>query len=112
MREELEKQGVSISPKTIGGEVFDTKYGYYSLTDIGIIALYVIGGVVGIIWFFILIMILIERLRKSKFNIFCLEYLVYSVATCMTLLSCYYQSEYLILSLILLAAPKTAEEKV
>ncbi len=101
-----------ISPKTIGGEVFDTKYGYYSLTDIGIIALYVIGGVVGIIWFFILIMILIERLRKSKFNIFCLEYLVYSVATCMTLLSCYYQSEYLILSLILLAAPKTAEEKV
>ena len=101
-----------ISPKTKGGEIFDTKYGYYSLTDIGIIALYVISGVVGLIWFFILIVILIERLKKSKFNIFGLEYLVYSVVTCMTLLSSYYQSEYLILSLILLAAPKIAEEEV
>lgn len=101
-----------ISPKTKGGEIFDTKHGYYSLTDIGIIALYVISGVVGLIWFFILIVILIERLKKSKFNIFGLEYLVYSVVTCMTLLSSYYQSEYLILSLILLAAPKIAEEEV
>lgn len=101
-----------ISPKTIGGELFDTKYGYYSLTDIGIIALYVISGVVGLVWFFILIVILIERLKKSKYNVFCLEYLIYSVVTCMTLLSCYYSSEYLTISLILLATPKLAEEEV
>lgn len=101
-----------ISPKTAGGEVFDTKYGYYSLTDIGVIALYVISGSVGVAWFVILMIILVERVWKSKYNIFSIEYLVYSVVTCMTLLSCYYSSEYLIISLIILAAPKFAGGEV
>lgn len=99
-----------ISPKIAGGELYDTRFGYYSITDIGIIALYVINGIVGLIWFFILMVIIMERSKKSRYGIFAIEYLIYSIATCMTLLSCYYESEGLILSLILLASPKLGEK--
>lgn len=98
-----------ISPKTPGGEKFDTKFGYYSITDIGITALYVINGVVGLIWFIILMLIMLVRVKKTEYSIFAMEYLIYSIATCATLLSCYYESEGLILTLVLIASPKLGE---
>lgn len=99
-----------ISPKTAGGEALDTKYGFYSLTDIGIVALYVINGITGLIWFFILIVILLNRIKKTRYSIFAIEYLVYTIVTSVTLMSSYFGPEYLILGLTLLSVPKTSNE--
>lgn len=99
-----------ISPKTAGGEALDTKYGFYSLTDIGIFALYVINGITGLIWFFILIVILLNRIKKTRYSIFAIEYLVYTIVTSVTLMGPYFSPEYLILGLTLLSVPKTSNE--
>ena len=92
-----------ISPKSANGEAYDTKYGYFSLTDIGVVGLYVTNGVIGIIWFVLIIWIIGKQIRRNKKYLFGLEYFVYSIVVCMTLLTFYYNSEYLIITLILLA---------
>ena len=92
-----------ISPKTAGGELFDTKYGYFSLTDIGIFGLYTTNGILGVFWFFSILLILIKKSYRSPYRTFGIEYVVYSTSVCLTLLPFYYSSEYLIIVLILLA---------
>ena len=44
-----------------------------------------------------------KTIRRNKKYLFGLEYFVYSIVVCMTLLTFYYNSEYLIITLILLA---------
>lgn len=92
-----------ISPKSAGGEEFDTKYGYFSLTDIGVIGLYTMNGLMGIVWFGIIAIVLIRRTRHCPYKIYGIEYVIYSMTVCMTLLNFYYSSEYLVITLILLA---------
>lgn len=92
-----------ISPKSAGGEAFDTKYGYFSLTDIGVIGLYTMNGLMGIVWFGIIAIVLIRRARHCPYKIYGIEYVIYSMTVCMTLLNFYYSSEYLVITLILLA---------
>lgn len=43
-----------ISSKTKGTENIDSKYGLYSITDIGIFGLYTTNGIIGVIWYFLL----------------------------------------------------------
>ena len=92
-----------ISPKSEGGEALDTKYGYFSLTDIGIIGLYTINGALGIVWFLIIVLVLLKRAKNSEYRVYGIEYVIYSLVVCLTLLNFYYSSEYLVITLVLLA---------
>lgn len=92
-----------ISPKTAGGEALDTKHGYFSLTDIGVIGLYTMNGILGIVWFLIIVLVLLKRAKNSEYRVYGIEYVVYSLVVCLTLLNFYYSSEYLVITLVLLA---------
>lgn len=91
-----------ISPKSKGGEALDTKYGYFSLSDIGLVGLYTISGIVGILWFVIVLLLLFINLNNEDNKTYYLLYAIFSIAVCTTLLTVYYTSEYLAITFILL----------
>ena len=95
-----------ISPKTQEAEYMDSKYGFYSITDIGIFGLYTTNGLIGLLWYLIVTIILILYTLKVKQaggeSLLYFAYIIYSITVCMTLLSYYYNSEYLTAIFVLL----------
>lgn len=94
-----------ISPKTPGGEELDTLYNYYSLTDIGVIGLYVTNGLFGIAWWIFAHFMLIFDIRKLRSYGdsagLSIGYVAFSISTCYTLLNFYYSANVLLLILVL-----------
>lgn len=99
-----------LSPKSELASAYVSAYGYYDLTDIGIVGLYVTNGILGIVWFALISMSLlkfISYLKRRQYNTFIYYcFLLFSVITCYTLLIYYYNPEYLVLTFTLMELDK------
>ena len=92
-----------ISPKTELGAQLDTKYGFYSIQDIGIYGLYVTNGWLGILWYASIFLMILLYTNKKKRRFVFYAYNFYTLIVCTTLLNYYYSSEYLVAILVLMA---------
>lgn len=98
------------SPKTENAIMYVSAHGYFDLTDIGIVGLYVTNGIIGICWFLLITLTLlkfIKYLKNNSRNVYLpVCFLIFSISTCFTLIPYYYDSVYLLITFLLMELEK------
>lgn len=103
-----------VSPKTPQGKLLDGEEKYYYISDVGITGFYTMYGIIGVVWYLVIIIITFIKSIRNKSSNICYEgvaYSIYLLVVISTLAIIYFSPINLILTFYLLSLNEKENDK-